>query len=55
MADFIKSETGLDTELIESGGGVFEVTVNEKLIFSKKAEGYFPEDDEIVDQLKALM
>ncbi|GAB7387620.1 hypothetical protein BSNK01_14570 [Bacillaceae bacterium] len=33
--------------LIPSGGGVFEVKVNEKLIFSKKELGRFPEKGEV--------
>jgi selenoprotein W-related protein len=36
-----------DVELISSGGGVFEVTINGKLRFSKKSLGRFPEDEEI--------
>jgi selenoprotein W-related protein len=43
---------GTETELIASGGGVFEVTVDGKLIFSKRALGRFPEDDEILAILK---
>lgn len=34
-------------QLIPSGGGVFEVTKNEQLVFSKKQEGRFPEMDEV--------
>lgn len=33
--------------LIPSSGGVFEVTYNGDLIFSKKAENRFPEESEI--------
>lgn len=33
--------------LIPSSGGVFEVTYNDALIYSKKAEGRFPEKTEI--------
>jgi len=36
-----------DIELISSGGGVFEVTLDNKLIFSKRSLGRFPEDGEI--------
>ncbi len=35
--------------LTKSGGGVFEVTVDGSLVFSKKAEGGFPEDQEAID------
>ena len=38
-------------ELIPSGGGVFEVTKDGELIFSKKAEGRFPDFEEINAQL----
>lgn len=37
--------------LIPSGGGVFEVTINGSLVFSKKATGRFPELDEIVSKI----
>jgi selT/selW/selH-like putative selenoprotein len=33
--------------LRKSGGGVFEITVGDRLVFSKKALGRFPTDDEI--------
>ena len=43
---------GAETELIGSGGGVFEVTVDGKLVFSKRALGRFPEETEILAMLK---
>ena len=33
--------------LIPSEGGVFEVKLDERLVFSKKSLGRFPEDDEV--------
>jgi selenoprotein W-related protein len=39
--------------LVPSSGGKFEVSVNDKLIFSKKKEGRFPTNQEILDKLKA--
>ena len=36
-----------DISLISSGGGVFEISLNGNLIFSKKALNRFPEDGEI--------
>ena len=39
-------------ELIPSGGGVYEVIKNGKLIFSKKKEERFPELDEIKQLLE---
>ena len=40
--------------LVPSSGGVFEVTINGRLIFSKKQEGRFPEENEILSQVEAL-
>ena len=42
---------GAQIELIEGRGGVFEVSVAGKKIFSKKQTGRFPEVDEILRQL----
>jgi selT/selW/selH-like putative selenoprotein len=33
--------------LVKSGGGVFEITVDGKLAFSKKQLGRFPTDEEV--------
>jgi selenoprotein W-related protein len=51
MADTLKKAVeGVDeVTLTESAGGVFEITVDGTLVFSKKAEGRFPEDDEAID------
>jgi selT/selW/selH-like putative selenoprotein len=37
--------------LRRSGGGVFEITVDGKLAYSKKASGRFPTEDEVVRTL----
>jgi len=39
--------------LTPSSGGVFEVTVDGKLVFSKKELGRFPEPGEVVGKLSA--
>jgi len=36
-----------EVELVKGDGGVFEITVDGRLAFSKKALGRFPSDDEI--------
>ena len=36
-----------DVELVKSSGGVFEVTVDDRLVFSKKALGRFPGPGEL--------
>tara|TARA_B100000029_G_C17275575_1_gene851508 strand:+ start:408 stop:593 length:186 start_codon:yes stop_codon:yes gene_type:complete len=38
--------------MIPSGGGVFEVTRNGSLIYSKKKTGKFPEINEIISLIK---
>jgi selenoprotein W-related protein len=40
-------------ELVPSGGGVFEVTLDGELIFSKRALNRFPEDGEIFAEIDA--
>lgn len=48
MAELLRDRYG-DTEvnLIESGGGAFEVRAGDRLIFSKLRSGRFPDDEEI--------
>lgn len=43
---------GAESELIPSGGGVFEVTVDGNLVFSKKASSRFPDDGEIAKLIR---
>lgn len=44
LARVLEAETGIKPELIHSPDiGAFEVTVNEELIFSKRAAGRFPD------------
>ena len=45
---------GVDSHLVASGGGVFEVEVDGSLVFSKRAEDRFPDDGEVVTRIKAL-
>jgi len=34
------------------GGGIFEVTVNDQLVYSKKELGRFPSANEVTDMIK---
>jgi len=43
----LHEQYGASVELIASSGGVYEVTVDGKLIFSKKKLGRFPDEGEI--------
>jgi len=45
--DDLIAEFGATVELVKSSGGVFEVTVDDQLVFSKKALGRFPEQSEL--------
>lgn len=38
---------GAEVQLVKGGGGVFEISVDGALAFSKKRLGRFPTDDEV--------
>jgi len=44
----LKLRPSADISLRRSSGGVFEITVDGRLAFSKKAAGRFPNDEELV-------
>jgi selT/selW/selH-like putative selenoprotein len=52
LAAELKKEIGIEPTLIAGGGGVFDVAVDGKVVFSKKSIGRFPEAGEIVGVLK---
>ncbi|MDP9473353.1 MAG: Rdx family protein [Chloroflexota bacterium] len=54
LHDFDESLTGGVT-LVPSGGGVFEVNVGERVVFSKKQSGRFPEENEVEEALEGLL
>ena len=41
----------MEAELIASGGGVFEVEIDGRLVFSKKALDRFPTEEEIFAEI----
>ena len=43
---------GVETKLISSGGGVYEIILDGELIFSKKTLGRFPDDGEVAALIK---
>ena len=51
MAAEIEKALGVKSELIPGRGGVFEVAVDGKKVFSKKGLGRFPEDGEVLGLL----
>ena len=55
MREELQNKLGITWfELIESSGGVFEVKLNDQLIFSKKQLGRFPDEGEIVQFIEDL-
>jgi selenoprotein W-related protein len=52
LAAQLKEQFSANSELLASGGGVFEITVDDKLVFSKKSLGRFPDDGEIVGLIR---
>ena len=53
MAAEIRQQRGVEPTLTPGGGGEFEVTVDDRLVFSKRQEHRFPELDEILSQIPA--
>jgi predicted Rdx family selenoprotein len=49
LAAKIKEALNVDAELIESSGGVYDITVDDQLVYSKHDnDNQFPETDESV-------
>jgi selenoprotein W-related protein len=53
LAAAIKKSYGVEAKLIEGAGGIFDVKVDGKLIYSKHDTGQFPEDSEVIRLLAA--
>lgn len=47
----LRMQPDADIRLRKTGGGVFEITVDGAVRFSKKATGRFPTEDEILKML----
>ncbi len=54
MAAELKQAFGVAPKLIEGSGGVFDVTVDGKLIYSKSATGRFPDEGELPALIRKL-
>ncbi len=48
----MKNQLGVQAELIESGGGVFEIEYGGNVVFSKKNLGRFPNEGEVLSLIK---
>ena len=51
MLAAIKEKFGVEAKLIAGGGGIFEVSLDGKLVFDKFSVGRFPENQEVVDKI----
>ena len=47
----LKKQPAAQVSLRKSGGGVFEITVDGRLAYSKKATGEFPSDEQVLGTL----
>jgi selenoprotein W-related protein len=53
LAALIRETAGVNPRLIASGGGAFEIRVNDELIHSKLETGEWPDFDAIAQQIGA--
>ena len=42
----------MESELVEKSGGIFEVYLNNELVFSKNELGRFPNEGEVLELVK---
>ena len=49
MAAKFKKAIGIETLLVPDGRGIFDVTLDGELVYSKFLTGTFPDDDHLVE------
>lgn len=54
MAELEQAFPGVETRLIPSSGGVFDVAVNGNVVFSKKAAGRHARPGEVVNLIQSM-
>jgi len=52
VAEELKAQIGVESKLVPSVGGVFEVIVDGKVIYEKAKKGRFPKKGELVKMLE---
>ena len=52
VAEELKKELGIEANLVAGRNGIFDVTVDDDLVFSKFETGRFPEPGEILNLIK---
>ncbi len=54
LRESIENQFGYDVNLIKGTGGVFEIMLNNNLVFSKAEMGRFPNEDEIESFIEGI-
>jgi len=54
VAAELKQAFGVQAKLVEGSGGVFDVTVDGQLVYSKHDTGRFPDDGEVVEIIQKV-
>lgn len=52
LADELKKEFKVEAKLVPGKGGIFDVIVDDKLVYSKSKTGKFPEPGEVTKIMK---
>jgi selT/selW/selH-like putative selenoprotein len=52
LADELRNVFGVESELVEGTHGIFDVYVDDRLVFSKHREQRFPDPGEVVTRVR---
>ncbi len=52
MGDELKNNLGADIELVAGANGIFDISLDGNMIYSKFEQGHFPQPDEIIKLIK---
>ncbi|MBW2467452.1 MAG: Rdx family protein [Deltaproteobacteria bacterium] len=52
MGEELKKNLGAEIELIAGSNGIFDISLDGKMIFSKFDKGRFPQPDEVIKLVK---
>jgi selT/selW/selH-like putative selenoprotein len=55
LAEAVKAEFGIEAKVIAGGGGVFDVHLDDSLVWSKFETGRFPEHREVLDRIAQVV
>ena len=54
LRESLERQFGVKAELVKGMGGVFEISVNDNLLFSKKELNRFPNENEVEDLIEGI-